>query len=136
MFDPAQNNWTSLQPMPTNRSSMAAASIDEEIYVFGGQSRVKTPADFLVFGGKSRIKTVPEPRGIDMLFIGQSANGTLDKNEKYDTTGNTWTSELPQPTSRLGLESVTFENKIYVIGGKPSLGANVTGIVEIYSPLG
>jgi N-acetylneuraminic acid mutarotase len=132
MYNPITNTWTKLEPMPTNRSSMAAASIGKDIYVFGGQSRVKTPIDVIVFGGKSRV-TSGDTRGVETLFVGQPADGTFSNNEKYDTMTDTWTTEIPMPNPLLGLESVALGGKIYVIGGKPSLGNTVTDEVEIYN---
>jgi N-acetylneuraminic acid mutarotase len=38
MYDPKRDNWSILEPMPTKRSGLAAASISGNIYVFGGQS--------------------------------------------------------------------------------------------------
>ena len=134
VYDPNRDTWSSLQPMPTNRSSMTAASINDYIYVFGGQSRVKTPADILVFGGRSAAVSTGDSRGIEILFAGQSANGTLNNNERYDTKTNSWTSEIPITPPRLGLESVALNDRIYLIGGKPSLGNKVTGLLEIFHP--
>ncbi len=132
VYNPLDDSWTSLPPMPTNRSSMAAASINEDIYVFGGQSRVKTPADILVFGGRSDKISADDSKGIGILFTGQSPNGTLNNNEKYNTAMKTWRSEIPLRSPRLGLDAVAVGNSIYVIGGKPSLGSSVTGLMEIY----
>jgi hypothetical protein len=36
------------------------------------------------------------------------------------------------PTAGLGSYTVTLDDRIYVIGGKPSLGRSVTDVVEIY----
>jgi N-acetylneuraminic acid mutarotase len=131
-YDPKQNNWTSLKPMPTNRSSMSSAQLDSNIYVFGGQSRVPTPTDAYVFGGESKVKSSNIPRGLEMLFAGQTANGTFATNEKYNTKTDTWLTEPSMPTARLGSDSVALDNRLYVIGGKPSFGRTVTNVVEIY----
>jgi len=37
MYDPEQDKWKVLEPMPTKRSGLAAASIDNNIYVIGGE---------------------------------------------------------------------------------------------------
>jgi N-acetylneuraminic acid mutarotase len=37
-YDPKQNTWTILSPMPTKRSGLAGAPVNSEIYVFGGES--------------------------------------------------------------------------------------------------
>jgi N-acetylneuraminic acid mutarotase len=38
VYDPKRNTWTMLSPMPTKRSGLAAAAVNSEIYVLGGQS--------------------------------------------------------------------------------------------------
>lgn len=38
VYDPKQNTWTVLSPMPTKRSDLAAAAVNSEIYVLGGES--------------------------------------------------------------------------------------------------
>ena len=42
MYDPEKDSWTSLQPLPTKRSGLAASAIDNNIYVLGGESTEKT----------------------------------------------------------------------------------------------
>jgi N-acetylneuraminic acid mutarotase len=50
------------------------------------------------------------------------ALSNFNDNEAYDPRQDSWTTDLPMPTSRLGLEAVSFENKIHVLGGKSNLG--------------
>jgi hypothetical protein len=38
------------------------------------------------------------------------------------------------PTARHGLAAVTFEGKIYVIGGGPKQGLAQTDVVEVWKP--
>jgi N-acetylneuraminic acid mutarotase len=44
MYDPIQDRWviSNLEPMPSKRSGIAAASINNSIYVFGGEEPFKT----------------------------------------------------------------------------------------------
>ena len=37
-YNPRQDSWTILSPMPTKRSGLAASSFNSKIYAFGGQS--------------------------------------------------------------------------------------------------
>ena len=39
-YDPKKDRWTELAPMPTKRSGAASTSIDENIYVLGGEKVV------------------------------------------------------------------------------------------------
>lgn len=52
MYDPQKDSWTSLEPLPTNRSGLAASAIDSSIYVLGGESTKKT------FDNNERYDTV------------------------------------------------------------------------------
>jgi N-acetylneuraminic acid mutarotase len=38
MYDPSADTWSTLEPLPTNRSGMPAAVVDGKIYVLGGES--------------------------------------------------------------------------------------------------
>ena len=105
MYDPITNTWTEKEPMPTKRSGLAAVSIEDEIYVIGGEER----------NGK----------------IGK----TFNNNEKYNTVSNTWKAEPPMPTARHGLAVSIIDHRIYAIGGGPQPGGlkeSFSGENEIY----
>ena len=40
-YDPSTNTWSQLEPMPSKRSGLGAASINGNIYVFGGQAPMR-----------------------------------------------------------------------------------------------
>jgi N-acetylneuraminic acid mutarotase len=42
MYDPKIDKWMTLDPMPSERSGISAASINNTIYVFGGEDITKT----------------------------------------------------------------------------------------------
>lgn len=42
MYDPKLDKWSTLEPLPTNRSGLSAALVDGKIYVLGGESIHKT----------------------------------------------------------------------------------------------
>ena len=37
-YDPVANRWTTRSPLPTVRSGIAAAVLDQKVFVFGGES--------------------------------------------------------------------------------------------------
>lgn len=41
MYNPEMDKWTILDPIPTTRCESSAASIDNTIYVFGGEDITK-----------------------------------------------------------------------------------------------
>jgi N-acetylneuraminic acid mutarotase len=102
VYDPKYNRWTSLQPMPTNRSSPAAAysSVDGDIYVFGGELAFTT-------------------------------NTVYNVTEKYDSKTNKWTTEQSMPTARHSMAYASINDRIFLIGGDSQPGVSVTGINEI-----
>ena len=52
------------------------------------------------------------------VFGGAQPDWTFNNNEKFDTVTNTWTSEKSMPTAKHdGLSSISFDNKIYGVGG-------------------
>jgi N-acetylneuraminic acid mutarotase len=104
-YDPKEDKWITLEAMPSKRSGISAASVNNNtatsIYVFGGEDLTKT----------------------------------YNNNEKYDVKNNKWESQEPMPTARHGLAAVTDVNyeKIYVIGGGPASGLSVTNVNEIFN---
>jgi N-acetylneuraminic acid mutarotase len=105
MYDPPTDSWTILEPMLTKRSGFAAAApSDGNIYVFGGQ----TP--------------------------GTGSEIGLDSVEKYDPILNKWTFEKSLPTGRNGLNAVSFNDRIFVLGGQyfDDSGRVPTNLNEIF----
>jgi N-acetylneuraminic acid mutarotase len=54
--------------------------------------------------------------------------------EVYDPTSNSWTVAEPLPMARHGFAAVTYDGKIYVIGGGPKQGLAQTDNVEVWRP--
>jgi hypothetical protein len=52
--------------------------------------------------------------------------------EKFDTTTNKWTIEKSMLTARHGLADVSFDNKIYVIGGGQQPGGSGSNINIVF----
>ena len=42
MYDTETEKWTAVEPMPSNRSGIAAAAINNSFFVFGGEDLIKT----------------------------------------------------------------------------------------------
>jgi N-acetylneuraminic acid mutarotase len=66
MYDPLSDSWVSLKPLPTNRSGSAAASVDGNVYVFGGESTKRTFSNNEKYNPKtdlwSQEPSIPTPR--------------------------------------------------------------------------
>jgi N-acetylneuraminic acid mutarotase len=104
VYDPKENTWISLEPMPTNRSGAAASAVNKSIYVLGGETN-----------------NYPK-----------ETQGTYNINEKYDTVKDTWISQPSMLVSRHGLSAEAVDNKIYVIGGGREPGSTTGDINEVF----
>lgn len=104
-YDPKQDNWVTLQPMPSKKSGSSASSINntKKIYVFGGEDLPKK-------------------------YINNDEN-----NEKYDVKSNKWLSQRSIPISPFILSALSVNDNIYIIGGGPLAGLTVTDVSEIFN---
>lgn len=117
-YDPANDSWKALAPLPTKRGSPNAAVVNGKIYVIGGAS---------VNPGSKDISVHPaRPQRV------------LGTNEAYDPATNKWESRSPMPTTRNHAAIGVVNNKIYVIGGRVGNAfitrASNTDVVEEYDP--
>ena len=107
MYNPLNDSWTMMEPMPTKRSGIASAAspVNGNIYVFGGENPFKD----------------------------EGAVKTFDVVEKYDPKSNSWTTEQVMPTARHGLAAMVIDGKIYVVSGGTKPGLSVSDVNEVFS---
>lgn len=116
-YDPANDTWKALAPMPTARGAAVAAAAGGKIYVIGGAS--VHPGAKIV----GLTATVP--------------HRSLGTNEAYDPDTNKWETRSPMPTSRNHTAIGVVNGKIYVLGGRLGavfVNASATDVVEEYDP--
>jgi N-acetylneuraminic acid mutarotase len=116
-YDPANDSWKALAPMPTRRGSPVAVTIGDKMYVIGGA--VAGPNQTAVHPARPHASV-----------------GTL---EEYDPAGNTWRERAPMPTPRNHAIGAAANGKAYVIGGRVgaafiSGGSSNIGVIEAYDP--
>jgi len=104
IYNPADGSWDTAAPMPVPLHHVATAVIDSVLYLIGGYTNPNLPWE-----------------------ITNSVSA-------YTATSNQWTPRAPIPTARGEHAAVTFEGKIYVIGGHDAGGVDI-GTVEIYDPV-
>jgi N-acetylneuraminic acid mutarotase len=104
MYNPQKDEWMLLEPMPSKRSGIAAATYNDTIFVFGGEDA----------GGFN-------PK-------------TYGNNENFNPATGLWTSKESLPTPRHGLSATTVNDQIFVIGGGPEAGLSVSNANEVYNP--
>lgn len=118
-YDPANDSWKALAPLPTKRGSPNAAAVNGKIHVIGGASTHP--------GSKETAVHPARP------------HRAVDVNEVYDPATNTWATRSPMPTARNHAAIGVVNNKIYVIGGRIGAAlmlvpATTVDIVEEYDP--
>ena len=120
VYDPANDSWKELAPMPTPRGSAQAVAVDGKIYVIGG-AHANIPG-----------KPLTEP-----LWVGvpQIVTGKV---EEYDPKTNTWRERAPMPTGRNHFLAAAVDGKIYAINGRLGTSfvtmSDITDVVEEYDP--
>ena len=87
VYDPATNQWRPATAMSTTRSGLTTAVADGKIYAFGGYT----------LGGSAVLRRTTA--------------------EVYDPATQSWSFIANPPQARLGIDAVTVDGKIIVIGG-------------------
>lgn len=148
VYDPQQDSWSSAEPLPGARSACWGVTLNDRIYVFGGENDAgDVQASTLIFDPVADEWSIgadmPTARGHltasvagDLIFViggrngnSQNPGGTLDVNEAYDPVSDQWQTLAPMPTARSAPAQATFDGKIYVAGGEiPQLFA----VHEVY----
>ncbi|MEQ1885452.1 MAG: kelch repeat-containing protein [Bryobacteraceae bacterium] len=118
-YDPANDSWKALAPMPTARGAAQAAEINGKIYVIGGGT----------------LAPGAEKPYLDF----QTPQNSLNLVEEYDPATNTWRKRASMPTPRNHVALGAVNGKIYVAGGRVgapyiSLGSDIS-LVEVYDPV-
>lgn len=106
VFNITTNTWSTATPMPKALYGMQQTTYNGKIYSFGG--------DYGGYGGNEQSVTyeyTPSPSG-----------------------SGSWTTKASMSTPRDMAAVLTFNNKIYVIGGETS-GNTPTNAVEVYDPI-
>ena len=130
--------------MPTARQHLQTAVVDGKLFALGGrilgngvqsEDMGETLSNFdrnEMYDPQNDSWTVREPMltkrsgftastgsdGNIYVFGGQGIQKDLDSVEKYDPRTDKWTDEKLMPTRRFGLDSVSSDDKIYVLGGQ------------------
>ena len=130
-FDPIDNSFTYLGVMPWESGYMGVASIDDKVYIFGGEGIIK----YNYVYEYSTVTNAWTRKNNGELVIGYSAaamlNGELyilSENNltgafgatflKYDVSTDAFTVIMPYDPSQLSarVALVTFESELYIYG--------------------
>lgn len=146
VYDPAARRWSSLPSLPAPRDHLAAAALDEDIYVVGGRElsleRNRARLDVCDTSTRRWLRAADMPtarggiaaaslNGRLFVFGGEERSGTFEEAEVYDPGEEQWSSVDALPTPRHGLGAAVLGDRVYVIGGGTTPGLSVSGANEV-----
>ena len=161
-YDPKTDTWSTKSPMPTARHHVQTVVVDGKIFALGGrilgdgimpEDMDETLTNFdrnEMYDPQTDSWTILEPMlskrsgfaaatpadGNIYIFGGQGVGKGkfLSTVEKYDPILDIWTFEKSGPTARGGLTAVSFNDRIFVLGGQyfDDSGGHPLNINEIF----
>ncbi len=147
-YDVDTNTWSTVAPLPSARSDLAAVAHGGKIFVFGGcsstgvtnevdmydpQTNAWTPLAIMLTG---RASLVAGHSGDQVFAIG-GTNGSspLNVNEVYDIPSGTWsTNTATMTTARQEAGVSSHGGRIYVVGGSTASFGTSTAANEVLKP--
>ena len=143
--------WTRRAPMPTLRQEIAAAVIDDRIYVFGGLDDNANSIDVVEAYAPRTDTWEPRQRlpmplnhlaavaaGGRIYIVGGYVNFSRnliisDQTLEYDPTADSWSRKADMPFGRGAHGAALLNGRIYVVGGIGSPAGEQTRVM-IYDP--
>jgi hypothetical protein len=158
VYDPSNDTWATVAPMPTVRAGLQANVVDGKIYLIGGYLPLSKPpwnypASSIneVYDPSSNTWTTAAPAPIPIHStssgsgIDSHASAVVGSkiyvmgenvNEIYDTKTDTWTSGTPLPTAVYSPATAATTGTpkwIYVMGGAIGDRYGIT-LMQVYNP--
>ncbi len=147
-FNPVNQTWHELAPMPTARGALGVAVYQGHLYAIGGYGGDNNSAAVEVYDPQTNVWTpaaaMPTARdhlavvtvGDKIYAIGGRPSLNYRKNmdvvEAYDLATNQWHARAKLPTARSGIAAGVIDGRIYVVGGESGEGTFDTH--EMYLP--
>jgi N-acetylneuraminic acid mutarotase len=138
--------WTAAESMPTPRTEVTAAVLENEIYVIGGfdgSGQVTDIVEVYSIANNSWTKGVPLPEPLHhaaaasyngkIYLVGGYTSPWSPSNKLfiYDSLQNKWQEGKPMPTARGALNANFINGTLYAIGGSSDRPLNSN---EAYNP--
>ena len=149
VYDPATDTWDTRADMPTPRSYFGVHTIDDKVYVFGGDKECSCSVE--VYDPETdtweRRADMPTPRILASSFLVDGRvyvvggyvpkGGPVSTVDVYDPATDTWTQVADLPTPRSAMVSCVLDDKIYAISGFVLRAEGVADVpvVEVYDPI-
>jgi N-acetylneuraminic acid mutarotase len=143
-YDPADNRWRSLAPMPTPRNSAAGVSVNGVLYVLGGRTVAGGNTDAVevydpLADRWAEASPMPKAQGglaaavlngkiyaFGGEYFGTGGSGVFAEAWEYNPDTDKWRAVAAMPRRRHGLGAVSIGEAIYVMGGAAQAGGNAT----------
>ena len=143
----AASCWTTLAPLPTQRTFAGIGVLDGMLYVVGGLGSQGRTASVEAYDPVTNTWTtrasLPTPRAelavgvvngilyaVGGSVLGADATAIV---EAYDPVTDRWAAKRSMPTARAALSVAVANGRLYAIGGTAQSGAD-TAVVEAYDP--
>lgn len=155
-FDPSARRWESLPPMGTQRACAAAAALQGQLYVCGGETGTSGLNDFVALDTAERfnpraghwenLPRMSEPRGSDAngepsvvacalgdcLYV--RGGHEIDSMERFDVRLGCWQALPPMWTPRYYAVMIACNNRLYVCGGRDDKDSEELNSIECFDP--
>jgi N-acetylneuraminic acid mutarotase len=140
--------WSYKAPMPTARKGMAAAVLQDKIWVIGGSTHMHQQLNTVeVFDPAANQWNSQAPNiniaredataqtwnGKIFVFGGFANSQTVSQVEIYDPAVGSWQTVTNMPAPRRGMASLVQDSTIWLIGGASASGS-AYDVVDIYHP--
>jgi DNA-binding CsgD family transcriptional regulator len=136
-YDPAQDQWVSLNEKPTPVTQVQAVTIGGRIYIPGGEGQNgEVLTTFEAYDPRSQrweaLPALPAPRsryalagfeGQLYLFGGWDGSQARKEVFNYNPASKKWAERTSMQTARSNAGAALVEERIYVIGGENAQGA-------------
>ena len=144
-YDPSNDSWTELAPMPEPAHHMMVTGHGGKVFVFGGGPDLSWQATASIFvydpaaDAWAEAGSMPERRMSgeavslgDFIYLVGGTGGTTAM-LRYDPGEGSW-AVLPGPSQpREHVAAVAFDSELWVIGGRWG-GTGALATVEIFDP--
>jgi len=159
VYDPSNNSWTTVAPIPTPVFAYASAALDNKIYIAGGERQAGEQSPFtnalqiydVITNSWSTGKSLPvltvqavsgatigvnAPKRI--YVIGGRLNGPIDATQIYDPAIDEWTNGAAFPTTHdyitEYLAATNVNDTIFTVGGIAHANEGFYELTEQYIP--
>ncbi|NLB76596.1 MAG: hypothetical protein GX799_09055 [Crenarchaeota archaeon] len=140
--------WSSKEPMPTAKTFLGAAEVNEKIYTIGGFSDLNNNEEYDPITDTWTIKAaMPTSRFGFATVVFQNkiyciggltgrgapfASSITGAIEVYDPASNTLEIKKPMPVPRAHLEACVINDQIYLIGGRTGGPNSAVSTNQVY----